>query len=209
MRRPKSGRQNFKADHSSASTELRGRSACQMDSGCRADERPFDCEKWFAVFSSDESRKFEVVAGRGSRISGEHRISPSTSKTVPGSSGRGKAGRRVTVREKDRATFEGLRRERANSRICGRPLLARAFYSSIGRLHAYVRPIVAPAHGRWPRWFPLREFQTRWRPESGQGEFRGFTRIGSIIPSTRSCKFARSVFWRFLFSARLSDWPYS
>jgi hypothetical protein len=54
----------------------------------------------------------------------------------------------------------------------------------IGSLLPYVRPVDATANGRWPRWFPQREFQTASRPVAVTGSC-GVSRAldRSIIPS--------------------------
>src|ERR1700686_2123655 len=54
------------------------------------------------------------------------------------------------------------------------------------RLRPYVRPVVALAHERWPRWFPRREPQTLQRPLAATGP-HGVSRVldRSITPSAR------------------------
>jgi len=38
----------------------------------------------------------------------------------------------------------------------------------LDRLRSYVRPVVAVARDRWPRWHPRRGFQTQKWPDEGQ-----------------------------------------
>ena len=40
------------------------------------------------------------------------------------------------------------------------------------RLRSYVRPVVALAHERWPRWFPRQEFLTNERPTMAMTDIR-------------------------------------
>src|SRR5271166_301804 len=71
-------------------------------------------------------------------------------------------------------------------------LLARGLCSVLIRsLRAYVRPVSALAHERWPRSFPRHEFQTISRPIEGHGGMRSVPCRGSIDHTicSLSCKF--------------------
>src|SRR5439155_11720098 len=71
--------------------------------------------------------------------------------------------------------------------ICGRPLGCKSFCKCArsDRLRSYVRPVVAVADDRWPRWGPRREVQTYWRCRAPMGPTECLASWDrSITPST-------------------------